>query len=122
VGTSIDINGLSIDDLFSIAQYVFLKEDHAAALGTVVSPPRITIREKVYRIAEFIRQQRTGYFHELISTRKERLEIVVTFLALLELIKRQMIVASQERIFRDIKIEPGEIWDENLMFELEFGE
>lgn len=119
---SFDFIGLDIADLFSIAQFVFLKEDHSAALGTVVTPPKITIREKVYLIADFIRQQKTGYFHDLISNRNERLEIVVTFLALLELIKRQMIAASQDRIFRNIRLEPGDIWDENLMFELEFGE
>jgi segregation and condensation protein A len=51
-----------------------------------------------------------------------RLDIVVTFLAVLELIKRHFIQAQQSQLFGEIELQPSEAWDENVEFDLEFGE
>jgi segregation and condensation protein A len=50
------------------------------------------------------------------------LEVVVTFLALLELVKRQMVTANQESLFGQIEFQPAESWSEDTDFEIEFGE
>jgi segregation and condensation protein A len=51
-----------------------------------------------------------------------RLDVVVTFLAMLELVKRHFVRAQQESLFGDISLETGNGWDEEVDFELEFGE
>jgi chromatin segregation and condensation protein Rec8/ScpA/Scc1 (kleisin family) len=50
------------------------------------------------------------------------MEIVVTFLAMLELVKRRYLKAQQESLFGDIELVIAEAWDENPEFEIEFGE
>jgi segregation and condensation protein A len=51
-----------------------------------------------------------------------RLEIVVTFLAMLELVKRHLVRASQDDLFSDISLEKSEAWDNLDELETEFGE
>jgi segregation and condensation protein A len=47
---------------------------------------------------------------------------VVTFLALLELIKRHIVEASQEELFGDIQFRSLGEWQEEELAELEFDE
>jgi segregation and condensation protein A len=122
IDTTYDLQGLTIEDLFLAAQYIFLHENSVAYLGMVVSAPKFTIREKIKVIAEYIKQHRNGTFENLFAGKKQRLEVVVTFIALLELVKRQMVLAHQDRIFGQIEFEPAEIWSDELGFDLEFGE
>jgi segregation and condensation protein A len=122
IETSFDLQGLTIEDLFLAAQYIFFQENSEVYLGMVVSAPRITIRERIKVIAEYIKHHHNGTFEDLFSGKKFRLEVVVTFIALLELVKRKMVLAHQDAIFGQIEFEPAEIWSDELGFDLEFGE
>ncbi len=117
-----DFSNLTIDDLIQAAQAVLTRIDDQTELGSLVTPPRVTIREKISLIKNFIRRNRRGTFQSLIAGNLLRLEIVVTFLALLELVKRKMVTTQQDEIFGPIEFEPGESWQEDATFELEFGE
>jgi len=48
-----------------------------------------------------------------------RLDVVVTFLAMLELVKRHFVQAHQESLFGEITLETAETWDENAVLDLE---
>ena len=48
--------------------------------------------------------------------------MVVTFLAMLELVKRRYLNAQQDALFGDIELVPAEEWNDNPEFETEFGE
>jgi chromatin segregation and condensation protein Rec8/ScpA/Scc1 (kleisin family) len=48
------------------------------------------------------------------------LEVVVTFLAMLELVKRYRIHASQDGLFGEIEIDRMEDWREDEEIEIEF--
>jgi segregation and condensation protein A len=45
----------------------------------------------------------------LISDNKSRLSVVVTFLAMLELVKRHVIEANQQSLFSDISLQTLEL-------------
>ena len=120
--TTFELSGLTIEDLVSSAQLVFSRISSQFSLDTVVAPPRITIREKIGLIGSYLRQHRRFSFRQLLATRAIRLDIVVTFLALLELVKRQLVQVHQDQLFADIQIEPNGNWSEDEAFELEFGE
>ena len=68
----------------------------ADALSTVVPPSRVTIREKITLITDSLRHQKSISFRSLVNHENSRLEIVVTFLAMLELIKRHLVRVSQD--------------------------
>jgi segregation and condensation protein A len=118
----LDLRGLTVEDLYLMAQFFLEREEILPSLNSVVSAPIYTIREKIQGIADYLRKHRSCTFNQLLSSSPPRLEIVVTFLALLELVKRNMIFAQQENLFGDITFEPSTDWQDDLAFELEFGE
>jgi segregation and condensation protein A len=117
-----------VDDILAMAQWLFSQEKPVPELSTVVPMPRVTIRQKIALIADYLRRNPGGgAFDQLLQSRTYRLDVVVTFLALLELVKRRMVQARQEQLFGQIGFEPaedwpGDAWNEDTPFELEFGE
>lgn len=120
--TSADLSGVELADLVAAAYALFAQDIDKPALGTVVAAPRITIREKIAHITRFLRLHKSASFRQLIGSQPVRLEVVVTFLALLELVKRHLIYTRQESNFGDIALEVHDSWEDNADFELEFGE
>jgi len=118
----LDMSDISLSDLIDAARIIFAQADNRPALSTVVAAPRVTIREKISLIARFLRQNRRASFRSFLSRRPTNLDIVVTFLAMLELIKRRLVQVHQESLFGEIELESADTWDENETFELEFGE
>lgn len=117
----LDLSGVTLNDLATTMQALLAGKIEKAALGTVITPPRITIREKIAWIAEHLREGSRATFLSLLDNKPSRLEVVVTFLALLELVKRYRVSAAQEQLFGDIQIEKLEEWkvDEELDIEFE---
>jgi segregation and condensation protein A len=60
------------------------------------------------------------HFSGLITDKATRVEIVVTFLALLELVKRYRVTAKQDVLFGDIEFERSEDWKDDEEIEIEF--
>ena len=116
-----DLSGITLADLLAAVQAVFVSDDRPV-LATVVSAPRITIREKITLIAHYLRQNQHATFQQLLPRETFRLDVVVTFLALLELVKRSLVQTHQETLFGEIEIQSADNWNENPSFELEFGE
>jgi segregation and condensation protein A len=63
-----------------------------------------TVEMKAEQLTALIRTQRQVHFFEIFSPQKSRLELVVTFLALLELIRQRVVRAFQRTPFDDIEI------------------
>ena len=70
---------------------------------TEIQPEEFTIEEKIEAVHVLLADQTQVAFRDLFSGSSSRLEVVVTFIALLELIKRSEISCRQEGAF-------GEIW------------
>lgn len=130
-----DLSGVTLDELAQAAQLIFASLIEPPALGSVVAPPRVTIREKIRLIAAYLRQNPRGAFADLLpaypaahpaANLPARLEVVVTFLALLELVKRRLIDVRQDGLFGPIQFEPSPTWQTDLpdeaSLDLEFGE
>jgi segregation and condensation protein A len=111
---------LTLEALVAAAESVFRRMPEQEPLASVIAAPKITIREKIDLIAKTLRQFQRASFRGLIGGRATRLEIVVTFLALLELIKRYRVDARQESLFSDIQIDRLREWGEDEELELEF--
>ena len=118
----LDLSGFTVQDLAAAARAAFIHADNRPELRTVVAPPRITIRDRIRHIVTQIKTGQRTTFRRLLGKRHTRLEVVVTFLAMLELVKRRFLQAEQEALFGDIELRPAEGWDENIEFETEFGE
>lgn len=64
----------------------------------------VTIEEQTEYILNLLDAQPNILFSEFIEKLKDRIVIIVTFLALLDLIKLRKIIVRQSRVFDDIKI------------------
>jgi segregation and condensation protein A len=120
--TSINLEGVTTEDLLKAAHWLLAQAKSLPELNSVVPAPKVTIREKIGLITQYLRGHNHGRFDELLRDRAYRLDVVVTFLALLELVKRHMVHAQQDGLFGSIEFEPTELWSEDLSFEIEFGE
>ncbi len=119
---TLDLSGITINDLTLAAEEIFANINLADTLRSVVPPARVTIREKISLISDYLHHQKSLSFQSLINHGSSKLEIVVTFLAMLELIKRHLVRVTQENPFGDISLEVSEAWDKFDEIEIEFGE
>lgn len=118
---TLDMSGITLDDLLQAAGTALANNPALTSLSKVVTMTRVTIREKIFRILEAIKSRDTSSFQEMLGA-QTRVEVVVTFLALLELIKRHIIEANQPELFGDIQFHSiGELQEEELA-EIEFDE
>lgn len=118
----LDLSDINIDQLVEAALAVYLQEEKKSPLTSVVTAPKVTIREKIGIISSVLRSSGKTSFFKLLGETKTRIEIVVTFLAVLELVKQHFIAVQQDTTFGEINIEPAENWTDTAEIELEFGE
>ena len=73
----------------------------------VIRPHKVTIREKVALIRERLAADGRVSFRALIEECGTRMEIIVSFMAVLELIKSRVLEALQDAAFADIVLVPS---------------
>ena len=122
VEARLDLSGITAKDLVQAAREIFFSKPDLPALSRVVAAPRVTIREKIRTIVDSLRNFSTPTFRSFLKRRGDRLEIVVTFLAMLELIKRRMVEASQSDLFGEIELRATGDLDAEEDTKLEFIE
>ncbi|UCH60320.1 MAG: segregation/condensation protein A [Anaerolineales bacterium] len=118
----VDLSDITLEDLISAAIYVLSQRDDRQELRTVVTPSPITIRQKIKVIAQTLKQKGRANFITLLNSQPSRLDIVVTFLAVLELVKQHLIQVYQAQLFAEIELETTEAIFDIDHIELEFGE
>jgi segregation and condensation protein A len=124
VEPKVDLIGFTAADLRQVMEEVLASRPAPARLDDVVAPPVISLRDKVMAILKAIRQFGQATFQGLVRRARSRMEIVVSFLAVLELVKQDRIEISQAELFGEIDLRPGPAWqpDQEVEFDLEFGE
>lgn len=120
VEPKLDLSNLTLEKLISAAKSALSKGKDKKPLGTVISAPRVTIREKIDFITKTLKNIQRMSFSGLITDKATRVEIVVTFLALLELVKRYRVTAKQDVLFGDIEFERSDDWKEDEEIDIEF--
>jgi segregation and condensation protein A len=91
-------------------------------LSSSVNLPKISIQEKINRISHKLMDVDTVSFYSLLSGEPTLLDIIVTFLAILELMKQKWITVEQETLFGDIQLVKTSEFQAGGLVELEFGE
>ena len=99
----LDLGGFTLADLHAAARR-WLLPPPPKPLGVTLAPPRVTVRDKIRAIFAALRRRGRTTFFRLLR-RRPRHEVPVTFLALLELVKRRLVRARQEDLFGDITLE-----------------
>lgn len=64
----------------------------------------ISIKDKIQHIMQSLSERIECTFSQAITNAKSKVEVIVTFLAMLELVRKNMVTIEQDGMFGDIKI------------------
>jgi segregation and condensation protein A len=114
----LDISDVTLFDLIDILMDTYFKSEHETAMSEVVTISPLTIKNRIQNIKTHFRSMKQVNFSDLIAQDESRLDVVITFLALLELVKNHAITALQDSLFSDIAFERTEDLDREFELEL----
>lgn len=64
----------------------------------------VTLEERINEIEGMLRERIQTSFGEFVGKAQDKIEIIVSFLAVLEMVKQRIICVEQDDLFREIKI------------------
>jgi segregation and condensation protein A len=99
-----NLSGLSLKHLLTMAQEA-LEAVPARPVKEVITQIAITVADQILRIKHHLTRGKNTRFKDVLSEGASLTEVVITLLALLELLKRDEVRVSQERLFGPIFIE-----------------
>jgi segregation and condensation protein A len=102
---SADLGEVSLDDLLTAVRQVLAVKPDLLPVDRAVAPITITIGEQMDYIESRLAAGGVIRFHDLFVGASHRLEVIVTLLALLEMIKQLRVRVRQERMFGEILVE-----------------
>jgi segregation and condensation protein A len=100
---TLDLSNVTLEKLRDFAENALFPTDKPRPEGAI-QKPRISIAQQIGVIRDRLKRWTRITFQQLLSHRPTRLEAVVTLQAVLELIKQEIVVAYQEKLFGDITI------------------
>jgi len=99
-----DLSGVTLDDLLAVVHRVLAAQAEMPSINGVVTPAAITIADQMGLIERETDHGRSISFRRLLERTSNRVEIIVTLLAVLEMIKQLRIIVRQDRLFGEIEI------------------
>lgn len=103
------LDGLTLAKLQRIFESVMKRREDKvdpirSNFGTIRQEP-VSLEEKITSVMDYARKHRRFSFRAMLERQGDKLEVVVTFLAVLELMKIGKIHLTQENLFDDMEIE-----------------
>lgn len=105
----LDLSGISPETLFLAVRDVLARVESLEESVSLVQPRQITIEAQIKKLQNRLREKRPFLFNDILTKNVSRVEIAVTLLAILELIKRQEATAVQTTLFGPIEIHPANL-------------
>ncbi len=103
------ISDLTLNKLNVVFQSVIKRQknrvDPVRSRFGEIKKEEVSVEDKMIEVSEYARNHKTFSFRELLEKQSSKVQIVVTFLVILELMKAGEIRIVQENIFDDIQIE-----------------
>lgn len=96
--------GVTLDMLRDLYRQAARRLEPLLALPKTSVERAITIEEKIEQLRGRVSKLMQSSFHRFLSESKDKYEMVVSFLALLELVKQRIVSVEQEGHFADIRL------------------
>ncbi|MFA6304830.1 MAG: segregation/condensation protein A [Patescibacteria group bacterium] len=97
----VGVNGSRLAELFAKA---LIRLEPIVNLPQAMIKRTVSIREKIKHITDLIISKVTFSFRQLLGQGRDRTEMIVSFLAVLELVKQRTVEVDQVTLFSDINI------------------
>jgi segregation and condensation protein A len=99
----VDMAGIELQDLVE-ALMNLIAQQTSPTVNTMIGIPKITLRQKVQEILAILYNKEQTSFQTLVENDHSRINAIIVFLAILELVKQDLIKTEQSNIFADILI------------------
>lgn len=109
VNTSWKLDGVTFDDLTDAFTAILARvgENSAKVEKTTIKLDRFTVADKIKDVVGRLKTINQLRFSQLFDADITRSEVINTFLAVLELLKRQLVACRQDQAFGEIEIVKG---------------
>ena len=118
INEKLDLQGASIYDLVDYLLDTFFQHENITPLSDVVTITTLTLKKCISDIVKVLRSDKVCSFNELLPNNYSRLDLLVTFLAILELIKNHSVEAKQDNLFTNISLKVTDQISEEFDLEL----
>ena len=103
------MSGLTLRRLNAIFQSVMRRQENKidrvrSGFGRI-EREEVSLSEKMAYLEEYVASHKRFYFRQLLKAQSSKMEVIVSFLAVLELMKTGKIKITQEHLFDEIAIE-----------------
>ncbi|TKJ31164.1 MAG: hypothetical protein CEE40_02585 [Chloroflexi bacterium B3_Chlor] len=106
--SSFRLEGVTLDGLLEAVRQAMLAQTTSSA-DEIVSPLHVSLPEKIAQLERLVTEHRHFSLNQLLAQAASRMEIIVIFLALLQLIKRRKLIVKQQELFGEITVSaPGQ--------------
>ncbi|MCX6785736.1 MAG: ScpA family protein [Candidatus Komeilibacteria bacterium] len=96
--------GVKLNNLALIFKQALARLEPIVNLPQAMMKRTISIREKIKHISDLILAKFTLSFRQLLGQNNNRTEVIVSFLAILELVKQRTVSVEQGELFSDITV------------------
>ncbi|MDD5252133.1 MAG: ScpA family protein [Patescibacteria group bacterium] len=100
---------LTASQMAELFRAVLKRLDIIVRVPQAVIEKTVSIHEKIQQIQDFLRAAQQTSFREILSSAESRTEIVICFLALLELIKQKSVCVAQDSLFGEISVSRADV-------------
>jgi segregation and condensation protein A len=100
----LDLTGVTTAGLLTAVQEALAHAEQVAESVAIVRPRRLTIEQQIGRLRQRLKQSSSFLFTDLLSAKRDRVEVAITLLAVLELVKQQELTAHQPELFGPIEL------------------
>lgn len=69
----------------------------------------ITLEEKIEHLSNTIRERVQSSFSEIVKNSSDKIDVIVSFLAMLELVKQRIIHVEQDELFSEIRMKHNQV-------------
>ncbi len=94
---------VSLNDLIEAFNVIIERKKFDKPLTTKITKRELSLNEKIINIRKILTKRKKINFEDLIDFRTKE-EVIVSFLSILEMIKKDEIIVSQDNNFKTIKI------------------
>lgn len=106
------LNGVKLSKLREIFEFVLKRQEDSkdpirSKFGQI-EKEEVSLPDKLVFVTTALREKRHCTFRELLETQKGKTQVIVTFLAVLELIKTGGVIVRQEETFGEIYLDAAE--------------
>lgn len=100
---TVSLESVSLDALLEAVRQAMVSQTTSSA-DEVIAPVQISLPEKIAHLESLLTQHGHFSFNRVLEQATSRMEIIVTFLALLQLMKRRRVLVEQRKLFGDIVV------------------